>query len=256
MTTARWQLPERSLRASLASTSAAGLACAIGLAMLAVVALGASPSYSVKAGTLFALVMSTAAWLIGRHHPFPRFGPANQTTTLRLAGVACVAALVGEASTPALAAAAALATAVLAVLDGLDGWLARRSGMTSAFGARFDMETDAILILALSVLAWQHGKAGAWVLASGLVRYLFVAAGVAAPWLAQPLPPSRRRQTICVVQVAALAVVIAPWIDARASAAIAAVALAALTGSFLIDVAWLWRVKPTTAGVRAFPSWS
>ena len=33
------------------------------------------------------------------------------------------------------------------------------------FGARFDMEIDALLILALSILAWRHGKAGAWVVA-------------------------------------------------------------------------------------------
>ena len=37
------------------------------------------------------------------------------------------------------------------VLDGADGWLARRSGVSSAFGARFDGEVDAFLILALSV---------------------------------------------------------------------------------------------------------
>ena len=39
--------------------------------------------------------------------------------------------------------------------------------MASAFGARFDMETDALLLLVLAALAWQFDKAGAWVLASG-----------------------------------------------------------------------------------------
>ena len=66
------------------------------------------------------------------------------------------------------------------------------------------MEVDALLIMVLAILAWQHGKAGAWVLLSGLLRYAFVAAGWLAPWIARPLPPSRRRQTICVVQIAAL----------------------------------------------------
>ena len=36
------------------------------------------------------------------------------------------------------------------LLDGLDGWWARRFGQTTTAGARFDMETDAALILVLS----------------------------------------------------------------------------------------------------------
>ena len=41
-----------------------------------------------------------------RHHPFARFGPANQITTLRAMLVALVAGLVGEPRVPAVAAAA------------------------------------------------------------------------------------------------------------------------------------------------------
>ena len=37
----------------------------------------------------------------------------------------------------------------------------------------------------------------AWVLACGLMRYAFVAAGLLAPPLRRPLPPSRRRQAVC-----------------------------------------------------------
>ena len=85
--------------------------------------------------------------------------------------------------------AVALAASV-AVLDGVDGWLARRTRMASAFGARFDMETDAALILVLAVLAWQFGRAGAWVLACGLLRYAFVGAGVLWPWLRSPCRPA------------------------------------------------------------------
>ncbi len=100
------------------------------------------------------------------------------------------------------------------MLDGVDGWLARRHGIASRFGARFDMEIDALLILALSVLAWRHDKAGAWVIASGMLRYAFVAAGTVAPWLRGALPPSRRRQTICVIQIAALTLVMLPSVAA------------------------------------------
>ncbi len=57
---------------------------------------------------------------------------------------------------------------VAVALDGVDGVLARSRNEASAFGARFDMETDALLILVLAALVWQHGKAGAWILAAGL----------------------------------------------------------------------------------------
>ena len=50
------------------------------------------------------------------------------------------------------------------------------------------------LVLALSVLAWQYGKAGAWVLLCGLMRYGFVAAGWLWPWLRGPLSPTRPRK--------------------------------------------------------------
>ena len=103
------------------------------------------------------------------------------------------------------------------------------------------MEVDALLILVLSVLAWQLGKAGVWVLVSGLLRYVFVAAGWIWRWLQAPLPPSWRGKAVCVVQVAALILAIAPFVRWPASAATAAAGLAALSWSFLVDVMRLWR---------------
>jgi len=127
------------------------------------------------------------------------------------------------------------------MLDGVDGWLARRTSLASAFGARFDMETDALLIMVLAVLAWQFGKAGVWVLGSGLLRYAFIASGWALPALRQPLPPSQRRKTLAVVQVVALIVTVAPFVPTRLSVLVAAVALGTLMLSFLVDVVWLFR---------------
>ena len=49
------------------------------------------------------------------------------------------------------------------------------SAWTSAFGARFDMETDAATVFGLSLLVWLCDQAGPWVLAIGLMRYIFVA---------------------------------------------------------------------------------
>jgi phosphatidylglycerophosphate synthase len=111
--------------------------------------------------------------------------------------------------------------------------------MASDFGARFDMETDAVLIAVLAVLAWQFGKAGAWVLASGLLRYAFVLAGFAVVWLRRPLPPSQRRKTVAVVQLVALIVSVAPFVPTPLAALAAVTGLCALTLSFGLDVIWL-----------------
>jgi phosphatidylglycerophosphate synthase len=115
--------------------------------------------------------------------------------------------------------------------------------MQSRFGARFDMEVDGLLILALAILVSEYGKAGRWVVLSGLMRYLFVAAGWLAPWLRRPLPPSQRRQTICVVQIVALTLAIVPAITPPFSQLLAAGALLTLSYSFLVDTAWLWRSR-------------
>ena len=123
-----------------------------------------------------------------------KFGPANQITLVRAVLVAGLASLVGQPATPAVAWSVVFIAIVAALLDGVDGWVARRTGTASAFGARFDMETDAALILVLAILVWQYGKAGPWVLLSGLLRYIFVAAGWLWPWMRRPADatPSRK----------------------------------------------------------------
>jgi phosphatidylglycerophosphate synthase len=113
--------------------------------------------------------------------------------------------------------------------------------MSSAFGARFDMEVDALLIQVLAILVWRHGKAGVWVLLSGLLRYGFVVAGWIWSWMAAPLPPRRRAKIICVAQILALIVALLPWVAPETSGWIAATALAVLSYSFFVDTRWLWR---------------
>ena len=170
-----------------------------------------------------------------------KFGPANQITLLRAILVAGLAILVGQPATPVTAWRVVLIAIVAALLDGVDGWVARRTGTVSAFGTRFDMETDAALILVLAILAWQYGKAGAWVLLSGLLRYIFVAAGWLWPWMRSPLSSTLRGKIVCVVQIVALIVAMAPMIAPPASSLVAAVGLLALSYSFLVDTLRLWR---------------
>jgi phosphatidylglycerophosphate synthase len=178
-------------------------------------------------------------------HPFPRFGLANQITSVRAALVALLVALVGEPGSVAAAWMAVTLGATAVALDGVDGWAARRWGTASAFGARFDMETDAALIQVLAVLVWMYGKAGAWVLLAGLLRYGFVAAGWLLPWMRRPLPGSYRARAICVVQVAALLVALAPLSRPPLSAAIALGGLVPLGYSFWVDTRWLWLRRRT-----------
>ena len=228
------------LRSALAGILAL-VVLSLPLTMIAESRFALGPWYIVKA--LAVLCVGAALILQGlpAHHPFRSIGPANLATAARGVLVALLAALVGEQASGAVQYVALAVGAVAAILDGLDGWLARRSNMASRFGARFDMETDALLILTLAVLAWQFRKAEIWVLLSGVLRYAFVLASVGLPWLRAPLPPSFRRKTVAVLQTVALLVVIAPFVPRAASAPIAALALLALALSFLTDVVWLKR---------------
>lgn len=212
--------------------------------------LGLSRLDIVRAVALFVLIMILAVRYVAVHHPFRHFGPANQITTLRAALVSIVGGFVGAPDGPLIASTAAGLSVLITVLDGVDGWFARRTRMSSAFGARFDMEVDALLILLLSVLAWRHHKAPAWVILSGALRYAFVVAGYLVHRMRQPLPASRRRQTVCVVQVVCLIAVMLPWIQPPASTRVAAIALLTLVYSFAVDTWWLWR-RPQFASVPA-----
>jgi phosphatidylglycerophosphate synthase len=100
---------------------------------------------------------------------FAGLGVANALTLLRLL-IAFLASLAFWLTPPLFAICAAL----VLVLDGVDGWAARRLGEASAFGAYFDMETDAYLILMLCLVLYLDGRPGAWVLLPGALRYAFV----------------------------------------------------------------------------------
>lgn len=229
--------------ALLATLVAFALAAALGLGLPYLAAVG----FALLVGVLLLLGQRDA---YRSQHPHAAFGAANGVTLARAVGVALLAGLAFEPVTELRAWSAVALATVTAALDALDGRLARRSGLASRFGARFDMETDALLILVLAALAWGWERAGAWVLLSGLMRYGFVLAGVARNWLAGELPSSRRRQAVCVVQVVGLILVLVPWLPPALAAAVAAVSLAALCYSFAVDVLWLAR-RRTREGFTA-----
>ncbi|HUZ72504.1 MAG TPA: CDP-alcohol phosphatidyltransferase family protein [Stellaceae bacterium] len=190
---------------------------------------------------LYAMIAVVALRGLGRHAPHRRFGAANAVTAARAAAVALLFGVWGEAALDGAAFSlglrwvlVALAAAALAA-DGVDGWLARRRGLASDFGARFDMETDALLVLALSLLVLAAHQAAAFVLLSGAMRYVFVACGRVVPALAAPLPPRRRRKVVCVAQTTILILALAPAVPAWAGQELCAAGLALLAASFARD---------------------
>ncbi len=106
----------------------------------------------------------------GATTPSGSFGWGNAVTALRFALASSIGLL--PESVPLWA----LGATVLVVfgLDGLDGWVAKRRGETSEFGAYFDMETDAYFVLLAGIVLLQRGRFGAWILIVGLLRYVYV----------------------------------------------------------------------------------
>jgi phosphatidylglycerophosphate synthase len=228
------------------------------VALAAVVGLGLTFAAAIWMGQLL-LLSSIFPWLTATvflsamvlvltlglpYHPFPRFGAANLLTMVRLALVALVAGVAMDARLPDRGAWWVVALAMLCtMLDGVDGWLARRTRLSSALGARFDMETDALLILMLSLLVWRYGKAGLWVLACGVMRYAFVAAGWVLPWMAGRLTPTLRGKTVAVIQLFGLSIALLPSVSPPVGAMVAALTLGALAWSFAVDVGRLWHQR-------------
>lgn len=170
------------------------------------------------------------------------FGLANTLTLLR-AGINCL--VLGWLAEPALFAPAWrlgwgwLLVAVVAVslaLDGLDGRCARRRGQSSAFGARFDVEVDALLLVTLALAAVVLDRAALWVLAVAAPYPLFRAAARAWPRLRGALAPSPWRKLAFGLQATALLALVTPAVPADAAAVFALLALVLVAASFGRDV--------------------
>ena len=173
-----------------------------------------------------------------RHtYPYEVLGLCNHVTLTRLAMVAFLAGtLMAPNANPWLV---FMVATVAFALDGVDGWLARRSGLTSRFGARFDMETDALLGAVLSVWLLVSGTAGPEILVLGFMRYAFCAAGLFLPALRADLPEAIRRKAICVIQIGALVTLLFPLTPAIAILPISFTAAILLAWSFFVDIKWL-----------------
>ncbi|NJP99590.1 CDP-alcohol phosphatidyltransferase family protein [Streptomyces zingiberis] len=219
-----------------------------GAQLLLLAVLGAAVGLG-PAGWPAGLAFTAVTWFLLsrallRSWPPRPFGAANAVTLARTTLVGGVTALVADSFTgPAPVAVLTALTAVALILDAVDGQVARRTGTESPLGARFDMEVDAFLILVLS--AYLAQSLGAWVLLIGAMRYAFVAAGRALPWLNGPLPPSMARKTVAALQGVVLLVAASGTLPSTAAYAVVGTALALLVWSFARDVRSLWRLRST-----------
>ncbi len=229
-----------------------GLAVGAAVLVALLVALGTTvglgdPGWGV--GLACGLVMSAAVARGGAGV----LGPADLVTASRAALTCAVAALVADSffEQPAVPTLVALTVAALA-LDAVDGWVARRTRTATMFGARFDGEVDAFLILVLSV--YVANAVDGWVLAIGVARYAFAVAGWGLPWLRGQLPPRSWRKVVAATQGIVLTLAAASVAPRWLTYAALTVALALLTESFGRDVLWLWRHRSPERAQLTGPS--
>ncbi len=198
-------------------------------------------SYLLQAVALYALLTGLILWYVPAALSGRGLGAANRVTLARAILLLPVTALVLQPSILRDVGywwIIAVSTVAM-ILDGVDGWMARRTGTTTDFGGRFDMELDAFLMLALSGLVWLSGQTGPWVILIGALRYLFVGTAWVWPTMQAELPRSQRRKIICVVQGVVLLVCLGPIVPSALASVVAAGALLLLIYSFAVDVRWL-----------------
>jgi len=176
----------------------------------------------------------------------PAMFPADWVTLTRALLIAGVAGLVADSFGRPLAVTALVTLSTVAlVLDAVDGQVARRTGTATPLGGRIDAETDAFLILLLSIAVSQDY--GGWVLAIGAARYALLLAGWLIPWLAAPLPPRYWGKVVAAVTGIVLTVAASGQLDRRVGMIAVAAVMLLLAESFGRAVIWLYR---TGAGPR------
>ncbi|MBQ1010627.1 CDP-alcohol phosphatidyltransferase family protein [Micromonospora sp. M51] len=172
----------------------------------------------------------------------PDLSPADRVTLSRAILVGGVTALAADSFTrPAPVTVMVVLTSVALALDAVDGYTARRTGTSSELGARFDMEIDSFLVLVLCL--YVTPSTGAWVLAIGAMRYVFVAASWVLGWMRGSLPPRYWRKVVAAVQGVVLTVAMGDALPGPLTTVVLVASLALLVESFGRDVRWLWTTR-------------
>jgi uncharacterized protein (TIRG00374 family) len=184
----------------------------------------------------------------GNWTPDGGFGLPNAITTARLFLNAC---LLFSHQHP-LGLLLALVALVNILLDVADGWLARRNNQSSKFGAQYDVETDALLVLTLSVILFTRHIAGAWVLTAGFLRYLYVLAPAIIPAAGRDLPRSRHGRFIYVLMIVCF--MFALIVSAPLNTYLVLIGTVAVSGSFLHSFWYRYRPWPESAPAIGAPA--
>jgi phosphatidylglycerophosphate synthase len=222
---------------------------ALGTELLGVAAL-------VLAGVLspMAMLLAIVSYLVGAgfvaaYRRRAELGWANGITLARVIGVSWIVGLTVAVTGPERGPRGQLVMVVIGVvcllLDGVDGRLARARGEAGPFGARFDMETDAAMLVVLGFAVALLGITGWWVLAIGAMRYLIWIAAVWVKRMRIPVFFSYARKVVAVVQGVALLLCLIlgltgfgpDWLPS----VVAGLALLALLWSFGRDIVWQFR---------------
>ncbi|HJV15204.1 MAG TPA: CDP-alcohol phosphatidyltransferase family protein [Propionibacteriaceae bacterium] len=222
------------------------LIVACGLVLLGAALVGWWLSWLSASTAAFCFLLLAA--LVARSSRTRSLRIADLVTLTRGLGICFLAGFALQALTGGLAENGILIMIIMGTLcltlDGVDGWVARARGEASAFGARFDVETDAAMLIVLSVAVAALGIAGWWVLAIGAMRYAYVATSLVVPALRTPLPYHYSGKVIAVLQAVALLAALAyglthgaHWVPTTFLLA----ALALLCWSFGRSVIWQLR---------------
>jgi CDP-diacylglycerol---glycerol-3-phosphate 3-phosphatidyltransferase len=127
------------------------------------------------------------------------------------------------------------------IMDGFDGYLARLRNETSAFGAFLDRDLDALGTLIGVLLAVHYARLPDWYILAGMAYYLFAC----GEWWREkrglplhPLPTSRYRRHVAVVQSVFIALALLPVSVLPKSDMTAALVMISVLAGFLRD----WRI--------------
>lgn len=222
----------------------------IALLLLLQDAAGLRPAaWAVAVGAQLVVVVLFGRGLV--RHRSCGLGPANLVTLSRAVLTCAVAGLAVQSFREAIPSRTVVLLSGLALaLDAVDGWVARRTRGATELGARFDMETDALLILALS--GYVAGAVGWWVLLIGLARYLLLGAQRVWPSLRGPVAPRSARKVIAAIQGVVLVVAASGLLPRSVTIATLAGALALLVVSFAGEVRERVAAESSVAERRRF----
>ncbi len=178
---------------------------------------------------------------VGTKRLSPRFGLGLWLTATRLLLLSLLAGFLVIPRTQGGLAWLPFALALSFNLSDLfDGYLARRSGITTELGAKLDLDLDGRGMLVNSLLVIHYGQVGWWFALVGLARYIYVA----AIWLrrrlglrVKQLASNQIRRPFAGVQMGIVTALLAPIFSPTATNFIVTLTMLPFLGNFLYD--WL-----------------